>query len=337
MDFSYPKVTITDIANKANVSITTVSRVLNGNPAVSKKTRKKVEKIIEEMGYIPNALARGLVNNSSNTIGLIVSDITNSFFADVIQGIESVLSSYGISVFLCNTGYSREKEDSYILQMLSKRVDGLIIFSTYANHEDTIRKAKEIVPIVTVQSSFDGVDCINTTDEKGAYDAVSYMIKCGHKHIAFLTYGYDNTTILDRKKGYIRALEDNGIPVDEKLIISSEFKPNCGYHMTQELLDKAPYVTAIFAYNDQIALGVYLCLQKRGLRIPEDISVVGYDDTELATLVNPSLTTVGQPRKEMGTSAAELLVKRIRERKSFIPQTVLLPTTLIERESVRKL
>jgi len=337
MDSSYPRVTITDIANKANVSITTVSRVLNGSPAVSKKTRKKVEKIIEEMGYIPNALARGLVNNSSNTIGLIVSDITNSFFADVIQGIENVLSSYGISVFLCNTGYSREKEDMYILQMLEKRADGLIIFSTYANHEDTVKKAKDIIPIVTVQSSFDGVDCINTTDEKGAYDAVNYLIKCGHKHIAFLTYDYDNTTILDRKKGYIKALEDNGIPVDENLIIASKFKPNCGYHMTQELLEKAPYITAIFAYNDQLALGVYLYLQKKGLRIPEDISVIGYDNTELATLLNPSLTTVGQPRKEMGISAAELLVKRIREQKSIIPQTILLPTTLIVRDSVRKL
>ena len=172
---------------------------------------------------------------------------------------------------------------------------------------------------------------------KRELDAVNYLIKCGHKHIAFLTYDYDNTTILDRKKGYIKALEDNGIPVDENLIIASKFKPNCGYHMTQELLEKAPYITAIFAYNDQLALGVYLYLQKKGLRIPEDISVIGYDNTELATLLNPSLTTVGQPRKEMGISAAELLVKRIREQKSIIPQTILLPTTLIVRDSVRKL
>lgn len=331
------KVTIYDIAKKANVSITTVSRVFNNNPSVSRKTRRKVQKVIEEMNYVPNAIARSLVYQSSKTIGLIVSDVTNPFFADAIDGIESVLSNEGYTVLLCDTRYSQERESRYISQMFEKRVDGIIIFSAYVSDIDFIKKAKNTIPLVSVQSAFKEIDCINTTDEDGAFEAVDYLIKLGHRNIAFLVYDYDNSTIANRTKGYLRAHESNGIAVNEDYIIKSKFASNVGYYMAKQLLEKHPEVTAIFAYNDMIAIGAYMAINERGLKIPDDISVVGYDDIEVASIISPKLTTVSQPFYDMGKNAAELLLKRIKEDTEAIPQTILLPTKLVIRESARAL
>ena len=333
MGDSEKKVTIYDIASRANVSISTVSRVFNGNPSVSRKTRKKVEKIIEELHYIPNALARGLAHQSSRTVGLIVSDISNPFFADTINGIESILYNEGFTILLSNTYYSAEKEEMYITQMLEKRVEGMIIFSAYPQDNRWIERAKNIVPVISVQSALKGLDCVNTTDEDGAYEAVDYLIKLGHKNIAFLVYDYKTSTIIDRMKGYIKAHKNNGLTVNKDYIIASKFTPCCGYYMTRELLEKYPEVTAIFAHNDKIALDAYLAVQSKGLKIPEDISIVGYDDIETASLVRPKLTTVSQPFYEIGRNAAELLLKRIKDNKWSTHQTILLPTKLVIRES----
>jgi len=330
-------ITIYDIAKKANVSISTVSRVFNGSPSVSKKTRKKVQKIIEEMNYVPSAIARSLVSQSSKTIGLIVSDVTNPFFTDAIDGIESILSSEGFTSFLCDTRYSPERENKYISQMLEKRVDGIIIFSAYASDTNLIARTKSIIPIVSVQSTFKEVDCINTTDEEGAFEAVDYLIKLGHRNIAFLVYEYDNSTITDRMKGYLKAHKSNGIPVNKNYIIKSKFASNVGYYMAKEVLEKFPEVTAIFAYNDIIALGAYTAISQKGLKIPDDISIVGYDDIEMASIISPRLTTVSQPFYDIGKSAAELLLKRIKENTRSTPQTILLPTKLVIRESAKAL
>ena len=331
------KVTIYDVAKKANVSITTVSRVFNNNPSVSRKTRRKVQKAIEELNYVPNAIARSLVYQSSKTIGLIVSDVTNPFFADAIDGIEKVLSNEGYTVLLCDTRYSQERESRYISQMIEKRVDGIIIFSAYVSDIDFIKKAINTIPLVSVQSTFKEIDCINTTDEDGAFEAVDYLIKLGHRNIAFLVYDYDNSTITNRMMGYLRAHKNNGIPVNEDYIIKSKFTYNAGYYMTKKLLEKHLEVTAIFAYNDMIAIGAYMAINERGLKIPDDISVVGYDDIEMASIVTPKLTTVSQPFYDMGKNAAELLLKRIKEDTEAIPQTILLPTKLVIRESARVL
>lgn len=330
-------VTIYDIAKKANVSISTVSRVFNGNELVSKKTRKKVQKVIEEMNYIPNAIARSLVCQTSKTIGLIVSDISNPFFTDVIDGIDSILSSEGFTAFMCDTRYSPEKENKYICQMLEKRVDGIIIFSAYASDTNLITKTKNIIPLVSVQSTFSEADCINTTDDKGAFEAVDYLIKLGHSKIAFLVYEYNNSTISDRMKGYLKAHKENRLTVNNEYIITSKFTSNGGYYMTKELLEKCPEVTAIFAYNDVIALGAYMAINEKGMKIPDDISIVGYDDIEVASLTMPKLTTVSQPFYDIGKNAAELLLKRIKENRKSTPQTILLPTKLVIRDSARKI
>lgn len=328
-------ITIYDIAKKANVSISTVSRVFNGSASVSKKTAKKVQKIIDEMNYVPNAIARSLVRQTSKTIGLIMSDVTNPFFTDVIDGIENILSDHGFTSFMCDTRYSHEKENRYISQMLEKRVDGIIIFSAYASDTDLIERTKNIIPLVSVQSTFSEVDCVNTTDENGAFEAVDYLIRQGHKKIAFLVYDYNNSTISDRLKGYLKAHKLHNIPVNKELVITSKYAANSGYHMTRQLLDKCPDVTAIFAYNDVIASSAYMAIKERGLKIPEDISIMGYDDIEMASMISPKLTTVSQPFYEIGKNAAELLLKRIKENRGYTPQKIILPTKLVIRDSVK--
>lgn len=337
MESASRKATIYDIAEKANVSISTVSRVFNGNASVSKKTRRKVEKAMEELNYIPNALARSLVNRSSNTIGVVVSDITNPFFTEVIEGIENYLNSQGFTVFLSSSRYGVEKENLYISQMMEKRVDGLIVFNTCSEEASIIGRIKNIIPVVTVQSALSETDCVNTTDETGAYNAVDYLIKQGHTKIAFLVYSLENSTVGNRLKGYYNAHRDNGVEINEKYVRYSDFTPYCGYHMTNEILDQMPEVTAIFTYNDHLAVSAYYAIQMKGLRIPDDISIVGYDNIELASLVKPALTTVEQPTYEIGKSAAELVVSRIRDSRKSAHHTVLLPTKLIVRNSVKKL
>jgi len=327
--------TIYDIAEKANVSISTVSRVFNKSTSVSKKTRKKVENAIEELNYIPNAIARSLANKSSNTIGLIVSDISNPYFASVIDGIESILGTEGYSAILCDTRYSLEREKKYLAQMLEKRVDGIIIFSVYQSDYSFIKTAKNIIPFVSIQSDFGETDTINTHDEKGAYDAVQHLIDLGHKNIAFMLYDYDSMTISNRFKGYINAHRTNDLPVNKNYIVKMKFQPNVGFDMTNYILDNFPEVTAIFAYNDKLAMSSYIAIQARGLKIPDTISIVGYDDTEIASCLTPKLTTVEQPIYDIGTNAAELLIKRIKERENTIPKLITLPTKLIIRESTR--
>lgn len=331
------KATIYDIAEKANVSISTVSRVFNGSASVSKKTRKKVEKAMEDLNYFPNALARSLVNKSSNTIGVVVSDITNPFFTEVIEGIEDYLASQGFTLFLSSSRYMVDKENLYISQLIEKRVDGLILFNTCTEENSIIGRIKNIVPVVTVQSALTDTNCVNTSDEEGAYNAVEYLIKQGHKNIAFLVYNFENSTIRNRLKGYFKAHKANGIEVNKEYVLSSDFTPYCGYHMTNEVLDKMPEVTAIFTYNDQLAVSAYYAIQMRGLKIPDDMSIVGYDNIELANLMRPALTTVEQPIYEIGRSAAELIISKIRDQKRLNYHKVFIPTKLIVRDSVKKL
>ena len=278
-----------------------------------------------------------MVCRASNTIGIIASDLTNPFFTKVIDGIESYLNSQGFTIFLSDTRYILEKERLYISQMIEKRVDGVIAINPYSEEASSMSRIRNIIPAVAVMSTLSEVDCVNTMDEGGAYKAVDFLIKQGHTKIAFLVYNFKNSTISNRLKGYYKAHRDNGIPVNKSYILSSEFNPYCGYYLANEVLDKFPEVTAIFTYNDQLAVSAYYALQMRGLKIPDDISIIGYDNIELASLLRPKLTTVEQPMSEIGRSAGELILSRVRDNKKSTPQTVFLPTRLVIRDSVKKL
>lgn len=335
---SKPRPTIYDIAEKADVSITTVSRVFNNSALVSDKTRKKVESAISEMNYIPNAIARSLANKRSNTIGLIVSDLSNYFFTDVIDGIEHVISKEGYFAFNCETRYDSAREIKYISRLLEKRVDGIISFNTNESIYELIKTAKQLVPVVSVQSQLKNIDSVNTRDAKGAYKAVDHLIGLGHKNIAIIVFDYENVTVASRIDGYIYAHVNNKLPVNKDYIFKVKFCNDAGYEMTNQILDKHPEITAIFAYNDKLAVSIYMAMQDRGLKIPDDMSVVGYDNTEIASIVTPKLTTIGQPMYEMGVKAAELLMERIRENdRKAKPKLILLPLEFKIRESTRAL
>lgn len=330
------RVTIYDVAKVAKVSVSTVSRVFNDSSLVNEKTRKKVKKVMDDMNYIPNALARSLVSKSCRTVGLIVSDVTNPFFTDIIGGIESILNDEGFVVLVCDTRYSIERENHYISHMMERSVDGIIVFSVCEENALIMNKASKILPVVSVQSTFKEFDSVNTQDSEGAYSAIDYLIKLGHRKIAFFVYEGNNSTIRGRMKGYVKAHADNGIPVNKEYIITSSFKPNCGFYMANEMLKKHSNITAIFAYNDKIALDASIAFQSKGLKIPDNISIVGYDDIGIASLVQPKLTTVAQPHEEIGKTAAELLLKRIRDKNQrIIPRTILLPVKLTVRDSTK--
>jgi len=330
--------TIYDIASEANVSISTVSRVLNNSAVVSEKKKAKIEEAIQKLNYVPNVIARSLANKLSHTIGLIVSDLSNPFFTDVIDGIEHVISKEEYFAFNCDTRYDLAREKKYIGRMLQKRVDGIITFSTNDDAYELIKDAKQLVPVVSVQSQFRDTDSVNTYDAKGAYMAVEHLIKLGHKKIAFIVFDYDNLTIESRTNGFMLAHEKYGLPLNKKYIFKTKFGADAGSNVTNEILDNHPEITAIFAYNDKLAVASYTAIQARGLNIPDDMSIVGYDDTVSASIVNPKLTTVSQPRYEMGVKAAELLMKRIREKdEKAEPELILLKEKLVVRESTRAL
>jgi LacI family transcriptional regulator len=335
-DESSQSITVVDIAKKAGVSITTVSRVTNNSNLVGKKTRNKVQKVIAEMNYIPNQMARGLSARRSKTIALIIPDISNPFFPELIHGVEDVVNKQGYSMFLCNSNFNHEKEKSYINEMAERRVDGVIIISAFLQDKSLIKRLNETtMRIVTIQSQIEGIDCIKTTDYNGMTEAIEHLIGLGHRKIAFICI--DLCGCKNRYSAYTDVLTRNGISVNEEYVVEnckeSSSKQNAGYLMTKRLLELTNPPTAIQTLNDYLAFGAYMAVVEKGLRIPEDISIVGYDDVTMARQVNPALTTVSQPAYAMGEAGGELLIKNISDGLNLICKEIVLPTKLIIRGS----
>lgn len=325
--------TITDIAKRAGVSISTVSRVINNSNLVSKKTKRKVMRIIEETNFIPNEMARGLLKKTSKTVAVIIPNISNPFFIELVHGIEDTVNKYGYSMFLCNSNLNREKEKEFIKQMAERRTDGIIITSTFLHDKEMIYRLHKRLRIVTVQTEIEGIDCVNTTDRKGTREAIEHLISLGHTKIAMIGYGLDVKASGNRRQEYIETLKRHNIPLRDKYIINEGMKGNMGYFMANRLLDLPEPPTAIFALNDYLALGAYLAVMEKGLKIPDDISIVGFDNIMVAKLCNPPLTTVAQPVYSMGETAGKLLIENIEDGPKAVRKEVLLPTRLIIRGS----
>lgn len=323
--------TIKDIAKEAGVSICTISRVLNDSELVAKKTRKKVKKIIDDLNFIPNEMARGLLKRSSKSIALIIPDISNPFFSEMFYGIEDFVNKKGYSIFLCNTDYSHEKEKFYIKEMVGKGVDGIIIISTFFTDTELIESIMKNVRVVTVQTQILGIDGVITTDDQGTVEAIEYLIKLGHTKIAYVCLDIDSCR--GRYEAYIKTLKQHNIPVKPEYFVEGYLTGNLGYLGTNQLLNLPDPPTAIQVLNDYTAFGCYKAIMERGLKIPSDISVVGFDDISMAKLLNPALTTVSQPIYAMGESAADLLLKNIIDGPKEIRREVLLPTEFIVRDS----
>ncbi|MDK2879815.1 MAG: LacI family transcriptional regulator [Thermoanaerobacteraceae bacterium] len=330
-------VTIYDIAREARVSIATVSRVLNNSSVVSEKTRLRVKKVMEQLNYTPNVIASALTKKSTLTLGLLIPDIANPFFAELARGVEDASSDFGFNIIICNTDYSSDKEATYISLLKQKSIDGFIISSAYYNDQNVVKLLKANVPLVLLGRDIDDseglpVDVVGSDNVKGGYIATKYLLDLGHKNIACLLGPPRIKVNLEREKGYLKAMEEAGLKVCPEAVGYGDFKIDFGFKKTLEILKGPCKSTAIFAANDLTAIGAMRAIKFLGLQVPNDISVVGYDNTMLAEMVDPPLTTVNQQMRKMGYIATELLIKRIKGERG-VGEKIILDTELVIRKS----
>lgn len=333
------KYTIKDIAKKANVSITTVSLVINNKPhRISKETVDKVNKIIEECDYKPNVVAQSMITNKTKTIGLIVPDITNPFFSELSKGIEDALNKYGYNVFLCNSYNNIEKEKEYIKVLMDRKVDGIIMsFSKTINKKDYDEIKKLNIPVAFVDRipQDNDMNCLSVDDEKGGYIATKYLIDKGHKNIACITADQEIISVKGRVEGYKKALSEYRIKVNNQYIIESDLTVEGGINAGNEILRNGE-VTAIFCCNDLMAIGVYEAAEKLGIIIPDDVSVIGFDNISFTKYLKPKLTTIRQCIYDIGDNAAQLIINLVNNN-SVEFYSIKLDVELIERASVCKI
>lgn len=331
-------VTIKDVARAAGVGQATVSRVLNGSGPVGQETRERVLAACRALGYVPNGPARSLVNRATGTVGLIIPDITNPFFPAVTRGVEDAASQAGYTVFLCNTDNDSAMEETDVRKLRERCVDGIIFVGSQARRSRLERLLQDGIPVVVTDREVSDLDAdsVLVDNAAGASAAVSHLVELGHTRIAHAAGHRETPTGQDRCTGYRSALEQAGLPVDESLIVWGEFNVESGIRAGQVLLGRSPRPTAIFAANDMIALGVIRAAREAGLAVPQDLSVVGFDDIPMAALVSPPLTTVRQPAYEMGWLAMRMLLERIEGRVTGGGRRHLFRPELILRGSTRK-
>jgi LacI family transcriptional regulator len=327
--------TIRDVARRAGVSAITVSRVVNNSGYVSEKTRAQVEAAIAELKYVPNRLAQSLRHKQTDTLALLVTDITNPFWTTVARGVEDVANEEGLNVILCNTDESETKQDNYLNLVLQKQVDGVVLVPVNEHCEVIQWIQEQDVPVVVVDRRVTQfcADVVRGDSVGGAYQLVRHLLELGHHHIALLNGPADVSTAIDRAEGYRKALTDAKLAFDPRLITYGEFTLQSGYEMAQRALSFTPRPTALFAANNFIAIGTLRALHHAKLRVPEDIAVVGFDDLPSEIVVEPFLTVSSQPAYEMGRRATALLLDRIAGEAPEEWQDLVLPTELIIRRS----
>ncbi len=327
--------TIADIAAKAGVSLPTVSRVLHHRPDVAPGTRLRVEQAMEESGFVRGRVRSSLRKVSSGIVDMIVPDLTNLYSVEIVRGVEEVLGPTDLRLALSLMGESCQLEQRWLAKVLDGMTDGAIMVLAHgqSQHLDTLRHQK--IPFVVVDHRGElgsDVPSVGATNWFGGCTAVEYLISLGHRRVAMISGPTTLRCSRDRLSGYRAALEDAGIPVDPRLIRPGVFTQLSGYEQTCALLDLADPPTALFAGNDAQAMGVYSALHARGLSIPTDMSVVGFDDVSIAELVTPALTTVRQPLAEMGRMAMRMLLRLISQ-EPLDSMRVELTTNLIVRDS----
>lgn len=322
-----------DIAREARVSMSTVSHVLNGTRFVSPELRQRVLEAAERLGYRHNALARSLRTKRSHTLALVIPDITNPYYPEIARGVLQVADAAGYVTVLCSSDRNPAKEVAILRALESRRVDG-IIFNPSGFYPDQVSVLKSLrIPLVLLGSRVnDPAFDLVLTNPRGAYEPVSYLIALGHRRIGFIGGLHEISPRPRKYTGYVEALRDAGLPVNDDLITQGNYSQEAGYENARRLLSLLKPPTAIFAANDLMAIGAMVAVREAALAIPEDVSVIGFDDIPQASITTPRLTTVVVPKYEMGRTAAELLLRRI-ENPSAPFESVVLPHTLIVRES----
>lgn len=306
-----------EVAKKAGVSVATVSRVLNNSNSVNEATRTKITKAIKDLNYQPNRVAKRLRSKSisSNLIGVLIPDIQNPFYVDVLRGIEDVASTKNYAIIMCNFGQDKEKERMYLEILQSESIDGLVAAPASETDPQLKKMLANGMPVVCVDRGLkdSNVDVVLVDNVSGAYKAVDHLIKSGYKRIAYISGMPTIPSTILRGEGYRKALEDNNIEFDPELVKSGDSKHESGVKLCEELLSMPTPPDAFFTGNNLITLGALETIHKRGLRIPEDTAILGFDDMQWASSLNPPLTAVRQPAYEMGKRAAELLIQRIND------------------------
>jgi LacI family transcriptional regulator len=334
--------TIRDVAKLAGVSTATVSHVLNNSRAVRPETRQQVLEAIKRLNYRPSAIARSLTMNVTRSIGVLVADITNPFFAAIVRGLENRLETYGYQLIVCNTDEQPEREARYLDLLLARRVDGMIIAPTGAEQPLLHDFVAHNIPLVFIdRKPPDPLGPVIAVDNVASgYAATDHLLRLGHRYIAILVRSPMLSTVLGRLEGYRQAFRDHHVPVNESLICISDYALEAAHEAAQRLLATHPWLTAIIATNHTLTLGVLEALQEQYLRYPDDISLVVFDDGPWHALITPALTAIRQPIAALcdatvNTLRAALERKSARAEMQPLPD-VFLPAQLISRASCRK-
>ncbi|WP_377887994.1 LacI family DNA-binding transcriptional regulator [Alkalihalobacillus sp. R86527] len=331
------KPTIEDVARVAQVSVATVSRVINKQGGVRKPTEERILEAIKELKYVRSAVARSMVRKETKTIGVIIPDICNPFFPEIIAGIERKAIDQGYFTTLSSSSGSKEIEKKIIDHFIERGVDGVILTTADESGEQISSLVEANIPVVAVDraiKNFD-VDTVLIGNQEGAYEAVQHLIEEGHKKIAIISGPHDTTPGLERYNGYIKALRDAGIQVEEQWIGDGDFMEQSGYDLTKRFSELEDRPTAIFSSNNLMTIGCMKALNDIGWKLGQEVSFIGFDDVEIATFLNPQLTTVSRPMRSLGELSFELLLDRLnaKEEKPKMKRQYILTPKLKVRKS----
>jgi LacI family transcriptional regulator len=329
--------TIRDVAKLAGVAPITASRVISNSGYASDEVRQRVNQAVDQLGYVPNFLARSLRSKRTRTLALVLTDITNPFWTTVARGVEDAASEEGYHVIFCNTDESASKQESYLEAMIQKQVDGILLVPARSKEDPIKFLHQQNVQVVLLDRRLPDIeaDVVRCDSTGGAYQLVQLLLKLGHRRIAILSGPSGVSSADDRVAGYQHALQEAGLETEDRLIIYGEFSLESGYQMTHDLLAMTPRPTALFASNNFIAIGALKALHDAGVTVPEEMSVVGFDDLPAAIGVEPFLTVAFQPAYEMGRRATKRLLECLDGQVTDGIQEIVLPVSIIERKSTQ--
>jgi LacI family transcriptional regulator len=328
------RITRNDVAERAGVSVAVVSYVINDGPRpVAPETRARVEKAIDELGYYPNELARSLRLQQSSTIGLMIPNLTNPVYAEIARSMEGVCTQEGYPVLLGDSGRDPVREKKLVQMLRAKQVDGVVMIPSQDPKVLVQPLQHARIPTVILEHDLSGQYCIVIDDLQGGWLGTQHLLSLGHRYIGFIRRTPSGATSSQRCTGYRQALEAAGVGFNPALVIESGPGQEAGSQAMRRLLAVSPPPTAVFTHNDVLAMGAMHAIRSAGLSIPDDISVVGYDDTAPAAYLGPPLTTVRFPKEEMGRRAGELILRLAQHKDELPPRTLTLPVKLLVRAS----
>lgn len=330
--------TIKDVAKHANVSIATVSKYINGIP-VREENRLKIDEAIKALDFKVNFIARGLKTNKTMTVGVLIPSLENIFATSIVSHIESILLQYSYSTIICGYNQNTKLENSKFDFLMSKAVDAMVILPLGISKEKIQDTLDNDIPVVLIDRPVQGLECdvVLVDNLNASYDVVEKLIVAGHREIAIICGPQEIYTAQERLKGYMRVYEDYNLPVNEENIKYGDYDVESGYRLMNDLLSRKSPPTAVFVTNYEMVLGSIMAINEKNVKIPEELSFVGFDNQELARVIKPNLSIVAQPIKQIGEDAANLILKRLKGDKTFFPYMYRLKTEYIQGQSVKSL